>query len=1129
MVMAVALAMVTTNQDLPQRKCLHSKRCTPGDPSLATFLTCLSRPVVVSCGDKFTMLIVEPQSLPELEPPRTIELNSQGFYCLGTSSVRGYVDNHLLSRDPSEPLTGSDNLLCLLSLMERSVRAKKNDLPLDGDNKSSQMIGSPYSVDVSTLTFESLYSLVEIQTNALLDSHLLEKNLLGVDWQSLDSQQIDPSKRSRITSWSIVRTALQLLRCNLETLMDIVSVEFPTPSIASYSETTTESLDPLLLGLNNSVADGSLVHTLHTVSSADRLAAILTNSGEDRDARSSEDEGEEDEDEDDDDDDDDEDDDDDSDDDDDEGDDDEDDDYERYAQQMEELEEGKGDADAEDESDDFDVGKGAFAEDEGAEDDLGLNTPGPSNYHHHDLLSPRRRLSLEEERLSADEIFSPQDGQGNNESDSEDQFSPSKLENLFQSNPSLGMSPGVASDDDVEDLIRVDGHHSPALSNTSVDLSHHRMEYDSSSMTDRVSLSDKIDSLRSEDDQDGRIQYPLCGDNEEEDEDLQKAIYSSIDGSGRLSGQSLFKRKLMSNSVEILSVLSGRLEDVSRKYYDAILFSMKEHRAQDVSAFYCLWENIQEVIGKGFPLMYSLLDQREILLTILRDPSDLLHMVIGVAMGLRSERLVFVLHDLFDPKQINSPRSRGDEMTKPISLTLVDVAGMIQRLKSIRLCVSQVGEDILDNGPAMTQQILGATLEIAQSLLASILFRRLGHGSKSEDPSPTASSSEFLEFFRLLVESVTMELSEIVEILPRFGESFSSHINSLLRTTITSTVLSRVGGIFTNTCYFHFETSFIFLPFALRLMSQFQSFSTACRQLACLPIGKVVAEWIHTELRWILLFLSSMIGVCMRTGMEGNANDEKHKISQAYEPCSLSLFAPEEFWKQSTHPIWNRIPAPLKGWKAVLDSETLAHQNIKSITLPLALSPSWRQVIESLSNVSPGVVITCEKSSTLWFRKLLCLISKEMVNYLGGNTSRLLFLLQLEETYLPTLLQWGDEIITEPHNQILQQALIHLKASLFALVVIISGHHHHIDETTDILSFGLVDCWIAMAVIVSTLLTLDESNRLDRVQKGMVSLFFAFAFSPILSHPTNCVALAFTSSMHLVIIQLGSIHKTVLF
>lgn len=988
----------------------------------------------MSCGDKFTMVIVEPQLLPQRDPPVTLPESS-------VVASQKYVD--ICLANDSEALHGNDILLCFLSLMLRAFKSK-----LHGSEKSPR-IATEYSVEISTLCYESLYSLLDIHTNYLFEHSTTEGS-------------------SNLT-WDIVRTVLQLLNANLEILFNVVEAEFPLPS--SMSPECLEPQDSLLRTLEDHVSDG-VVQPLHTVSSADRLAAILSATGNDCDARSSDDEEEDEEEEDSEDDEEDE---------ESEDEEEEDEEYDQYTGHIDgDLEDTRGDED----QDDFDVGKSAYADDDdGTEDDMGLNTPGTTQ--HHGLLSPRQCLS--------DEKLSPMECPGNNESDSENQFSPSKLDDIYQVNSSLGLSPGVGSDDDVEDLIRVDGHHSPALSNTSVDISHHVLEYDST--TDiPPGPSEQGESLKSGDDDYGHPnQFQLC--NDEEDEDLQKAIYSSIDPNGKDDssvGQALFTRETATTSRDILSVLSGRMEDLSRKYYDEMQRNSGNGDSKHVDRCFEIWKEIQNVIGNGFLIMYPFLDQKELLISILRDPIDILHMVPGISVGLRNDRLVFLIQDLLDSKELSPRTGRGDETQIPTPLSLVDIVLVLQNLRSQKISVAHVCMELILNSTKISQSVLGSLYEILQSVVYFIFMKRLA-AVNPEDSLTSATMNEFSSFFGLLLDSVEVEFREITHsLIVATPMTASSSIEIILRTTIISTIFSCVGSVLSNVTYFKLELACLFLPSALRYLSLFQSFSTSCHELP-LQICEVVLNWIHSETKWILLFLASLIGVAVRSGSESDLIEDKYRVYTSYQTC-CQLFSVPELLIRSPN-LASRIPGPLKAWKWIFENNSVFNDYVKSQSSRVEAYPQhWEVLIHNLS-VRINDPIRWDNSAVQWLDILANSVYIGIIDSDSNDQVNIFQILQIEEVYLTVLCGQKCDLPFFGRDHYLNEfleSINFLKLCVFALTLTISGA---MPQQSAALSSKIVDSWLGMVMIVSsflkyfqTTLAQDDEIKLEITRNGTSDL-----------------------------------------
>lgn len=683
----------------------------------------------------------------------------------------------------------------------------------------------------------------------------------------------------------------------------------------------------------------------------------------------------------------------------------------------------------------------------------------------------------------------------------------------------------------------------------------------------------------------GRGHDSLCGENEEYDEDLQKAIFSSIDNSYENSGTeigslSMFNKKMSTNSIDVLSVLAGRLEDISRRIYDQMLVAKTNLKGNDTIILYYMWNELQTTIGNGFPFIYSLREQKDILISFIKNPNGLIHMIPGISIGFSNERiLASLVSDIIESKYVtprlnNNNNSNNNSTTTNNSnnmkedinsnkfnqITIQDIAMTIQNFHCLNLCPTGILNDLKLNHPPITNKILSTSFELIQSLLVNILLRKITSGISSINDKNSLDikslSTEITNFFNIINKCINEELNEILTNLPLYSELIdANNLSQVFENTITTSLLSNFSSLFTNINYLNIDNSMIFLPSAFQLVNIFNNFLISSKSLPTF-IQSNVFDWIHREMRWILLYLSSTIGLCLRAGLDGNLNDEKYYLSSFYESSSQNIINIEEICRQhqfqqqqqqqsSSQQYHSKIFSTFQNWKWIIDWENIIDvQNHKKNTSPSittsttttsSTSPFLNLLIESLSTLVTNIIsstltpsssttssnpinITTSSSQIIWLRNYFNFISHSILEYFQNDLEKLLIILQLEEVDF-SIIVWDDIMDQFDHNILIKGELIFnniekdivtnikdylltLKLTIFTLLLIFTGHSTNISQhqVHVINHSGLIEIWIATILIVSTLFKkyLSLQNITYLTHGIFIAFFFFFFFSKMI-------------------------------
>lgn len=969
--------------------------------------------------------------------------------------------------DVTEGPTGKEVLLSLLSLMSRSFDSTAYESYCDyrGDNASKLQspkkpnLASPYSIEIVTQTFLAINSILASQMDSLFEKDFYASNVsatsggkdksavmratlpLGIDKYVAELQQlIDPVETTRggargavipfageMTTWAILRCALNCLQQNLYALNAISLAE----SCQTLSLQTVAIDHPIVSKFENSRRDPVESEFQTHVPNAERIVGILHGTMEDRDLRSSEDEDDEDDDEDEDDDDDEaHDDDEDSDNDDEE----EEEDYEQSGDILDDVENGeREDGDL---YGDFDVNRIPYDE---VDDEDNAEDVGTSGDDHSGL----GRISVGDiSRGTRSDMGDFNEGGGDTRSIR------SRQENRQGTDDSGICAIDESGDEEFQQLeiageaseeeIRDEDGRSPAFSQESFDFALPRTSDDM--FDDAVDIDiDENGNVRQQDEEEpvggkgqNASEQDLLGglEQEEFDEDLQKAIFSSLDATGADDPlQNMLSTKIIGDSADVIPKLSGQLEYMARRCHDAILVCRSTTKGDSV-ALMSLWLDIQNSIALGFRAMYSVDEQRELMISVMVRTEEWMHILPGVVMGLeRGSSFGFLAKDVFvDINRCNSKGSQKELVKESSSEDIMKIdipklCVMLNQLREQQLTCKDIINDLLLQGDFETMGVvvvcdssecgtLGDSTLLAQdghkfvlsySLLSLVqisvsyfLMQKFG-AVTSEMQSQRVWGPHLNSLFITIVDMVEYELDDIVSCLPALSvwcesdERFDRMkviLMKILRNSATSVLLACVGGI-ASSSYVQVENSLAFLPHARRLLQIYRTHCTAVvDRLGNERSGRLVAciqEWLLNEMRCIILFVSSTIGLCKNTATASNMGDDKFLLSKCYRSCVSSIVDASVIVKSDAHPIWRRLGSHVKSWSQL--GLNYKYQ-VNSDPTGIEYLAEWSQVLEVVSVDYTRLFDT--SFGAKWFVDLILALPKVVIETIGSNDSSFL-------------------------------------------------------------------------------------------------------------------------------------------
>jgi hypothetical protein len=448
---------------------------------------------------------------------------------------------------------------------------------------------------------------------------------------------------------------------------------------------------------------------------------------------------------------------------------------------------------------------------------------------------------------------------------------------------------------------------------------------------------------------------------EDYDEDLQKAIFSSIDSSQQKDSEDMFQTILQTkdrgNCADVLPKLGSLLEQMSRQCFDVIARSGLGGSAFTHGAVVALWFELQQSLEVGFRSIYSFGEQKDLLACLIRRPEEMMHILVGVAKGLLSGKLFFNLAKeiIVDGarKDVVKSSSYAECDTHTFELEIPDISNIIMKFKSLNLSLGDVVIDLLSlyrsySTPAIDYiprlAIRSALIDVIQASLSYLLLKStFSPPSRADQHIDTYYHAEFdigeaknsskgpallKQCFGAIVSAVDDELKDIQKYIPdavtasksppaeiEDGQyKFPPVIENILSNSMTAKLLACIGGIITSSTL-RIENLIIFFPFALDLIKSFRGFMGAFSTPNVISIQSRLQNWLVDQMKWIILLLSSVVGLCTRVGVEGHVGDDKYNISKAFQSCVSSILDQEYIMRTTLHPVWSRVGSQVRGWR----------------------------------------------------------------------------------------------------------------------------------------------------------------------------------------------------------------------
>ena len=437
---------------------------------------------------------------------------------------------------------------------------------------------------------------------------------------------------------------------------------------------------------------------------------------------------------------------------------------------------------------------------------------------------------------------------------------------------------------------------------------------------------------------------------------MQKAILSSMNTKSYEDAlESVLASKQSAESHEVIPKLSGQLEYMARRCHDVIL-ATNSTRKCDTTAMMSLWLDIQNSIGLGFRLMYTAVEQKELLVCLICKADEWLHIFPGVVMGLqRGNTFGFLAGDVFVESEGDDLLGKGTYPSdnKAETINTARVCSMLMQLRLQHFTVKHVITEMLLQGDfeptgSVTSSaegplevwrdssllaedghkfaLLSSSVSLLQMSLSYFLIQKVGTGSL-EKPLHKVWGPHMAQLFSTIVESIENELRDITDCLPALSrwcdsevlfERLQINLTKILRNSVSCTLLDCVGGIATSSSC-HIENTLFFLPYARELLTMynyyFSSLSNMLHGGCNTMLVEFIQDWLLNEMRCMILFVSSTVGLYSRAASDSSLGDEKFTLSNRYRPRVWWIIDVDAAsMAHDGHSVWWRLSSCIKAW-----------------------------------------------------------------------------------------------------------------------------------------------------------------------------------------------------------------------
>ena len=328
-----------------------------------------------------------------------------------------------------------------------------------------------------------------------------------------------------------------------------------------------------------------------------------------------------------------------------------------------------------------------------------------------------------------------------------------------------------------------------------------------------------------------------------------------------------------------------------------------------------------------------------------------------------------------------------------------------------------------------------------------------------------------------------MELQEIAATIPKkiaqryqgskcqsFVAEDDYMIQKILQNSVTSKMLTCLGGFFVcnNT---NIKNVALFMPYAMQLLHIYQQSHAACSdssarfQNTC-DIGTYLQKWLLSEMRWIVLFVSSAVNLFFSVNDEKNLGRFKHtaglSLSMFNKLSSSPLIDINAIMSSLKHKAWNSVDDTVKIWCSVFFSEVKARyfpvsKNVHSLThsssMEEPLVDAWETLLTvltknffDLAKMSPSAcyedIRNNNFSSAKWFVELssfFSLVSVQWMSKFTPNLNHLVALSGLDEVSVALLITVSTETDNRYHDipllGALKESSNHIAQKTLSLIV----------------------------------------------------------------------------------------------
>jgi hypothetical protein len=423
-------------------------------------------------------------------------------------------------------------------------------------------------------------------------------------------------------------------------------------------------------------------------------------------------------------------------------------------------------------------------------------------------------------------------------------------------------------------------------------------------------------------------------------------------------------------------------------------------------------------------------------------------------------------------------------------------------------------------------------LSLLQISVSYLLMQKFG-AIASERHSQKVWGPSLNGLFTSIVDAVEHELQDVHSCLPALSAWCESEerfnrmkiiLMKILRNSVTSVMLACIGGIATSS-YLQVENATIFLPHARRLLCIYSKYSDAMKaQLdnKRFDLVECIQDWLLNEMRCIILFVSSTVGLCNKAATASNMGDDKFVLSKCYRPCVSSIVDSSALVASDSHPVWRRLGSHVKSWSQLGSNATtgLSHSDVHG-------SAEWREVLE-IATIDFANVHEPDFGAK-WFVDLVLSLPKLVVEATGSKDSELLcdvlgmdadtlgltLMAELELEVGPKVLsavmgspiEMANVVIVEMEDlhgidfaSAFKQWMCRCKLATHAIVMMMNGEHRNCKAFMDLSATGSLDevgdlksvlcqnwfvCTVLLSTVVKRMQKMYASTSVDQLTSYM--------------------------------------------